>query len=148
MEQAKKTKRPKWLIPKQPPIRCPQCGGMLYLQRHRTWGLYYRCSGYPTCDVIHSAHQNDGKPMGTPAGKELRQMRRKVHATFDPLWIDAKKRGVPDARKLAYRWLGAQVGRDEQTCHVGMFDEETCRRALDAVRGRSVNVLLEWAASA
>lgn len=34
------------------------------------------------------------------------------------------------ARALAYRWLAGQLGIDAKDCHVGIFDDDTCRRAI------------------
>ena len=35
------------------------------------------------------------------------------------------------SRTAAYVWLSEKLGIPTELCHVGMFDEETCRRALD-----------------
>lgn len=65
-------------------------------------------------------------PLGNLANKELRTLRMQVHETMDRLWKSGKH-----TRLEVYTWLGEQLNRSPANCHIGMFDEETCRKALD-----------------
>ncbi len=56
-------------------------------------------------------------------GKELRQLRRAVHAKIDPLWQSGKiKRGDVYAR------ISKALG---YTYHTGETDGETCKKVLE-----------------
>jgi len=55
-------------------------------------------------------------------GKELRQLRRAVHAKIDPLWQSGKVK-----RSHVYARISKELG---YTYHTGEADEETCRKVL------------------
>lgn len=84
---------------------------------------FYACM---PCRAWVGVHQGTTTPLGRLANAELRQLKIAAHAVFDPKW---KKCG-PRSRTRAYGWLAEQLGIKPQDCHIGMFDEETCRRAI------------------
>ena len=84
------------------------------------------------CHKANEEYGHDGtKPLGTMANGDLRELRVRVHGFFDGLW----RSGVV-SRTEAYEWLSEELGIVPDLCHVGMFDEETCRRALVVLKER------------
>lgn len=116
---------------------CPYCEAMSELVTgervypHRpdlAKKFFYLCED---CDAYVGCHPNSRRPLGRLANAELRRWKRRVHAALDPLW----KRGSMN-RSEAYEWLAGALGIPQRECHVGMFDVETCRRAVEACRAR------------
>ena len=88
----------------------------------RRYGKSYMCYYCKECEYMVGCHNNTKKALGTMVGKELRQLRRQVHAKIDPLWQSGKfKRGQVYAR------ISKALGYTYQT---GEADEETCRKVL------------------
>ena len=92
------------------------------------------CANYPECDSYVGVHkyQAEPKPLGTMANAELRGLRKRVHALFDPLWKSGPLRRFkgPKARKSAYWWLTDKMGITEGQFHTAEANEDQCRRAL------------------
>lgn len=87
---------------------------------------------------VHRGSPND-MPLGRLANAALRDLKIQTHAVFDPLWIAAMKlRGWSKsrARITAYVWLAAQMGLSIKRCHIGHFDEDQCRRAIEICKLR------------
>jgi len=89
------------------------------------------CSDYPACDSYVGCH-DDGKPLGTPANKELRHARNQAHQAFDKLWRIHDDRFLDKAERSKHyanlaRWLAVPTW----LCHIGMFDEGQCERVLE-----------------
>lgn len=111
---------------------CPYCDqtseivGGLEIYPHRSdlaqkwfWRCF-QCSAYVGC------HPGTKKPLGRLANAELRRLKSCAHAAFDPLW----KNG-PMKRSHAYQWLAKRLEIPTEECHIGMFDEETCKRVVE-----------------
>lgn len=79
------------------------------------------------CDARVGCHPGTIKPLGKPAGRELRQWRSKAHAAFDPLW-----KRKPKKRKEMYSWLASRLNIDSKRCHIGMMDIEQCKQVIEA----------------
>jgi len=88
----------------------------------RRYGKSYMCYYCKECDYYVGCHNNTKEPLGIMVGKELRQLRRAVHAKIDPLWQSGKMR-----RGQVYARISKQLG---YTYHTGEADEETCRKVL------------------
>jgi hypothetical protein len=89
------------------------------------------------CEAFVKAHRKNAEfnftgvePMGTLADRKLRALRSRVHDRFDILWGR-----LGWGRDHAYRWLATRMGISIDDCHVGMFDEEACRKALKLLKG-------------
>lgn len=97
--------------------------------------VFWQCQ---PCDAYVGTHPGTDAPLGTLANRGLRRLRVQVHALLDPLW-----RGSPDKRMrtVAYAFLARRLGITERNCHVGLFDEALCERALSALRGVTVESL-------
>lgn len=77
-----------------------------------------------------SAHP-DGRPVGTPADRMTRWLRRKAHQAFDPLW----QRG-PMSRIGAYEWLCLKTGIPSDNCHMGKMNADQCRLVIQVCKER------------
>jgi ssDNA-binding Zn-finger/Zn-ribbon topoisomerase 1 len=82
---------------------------------------FYGCSRYPACTEIHGAHP-DGRPLGIPATKEVRELRMAVHKVFDRQWQEGTM-----TRTLAYAMMSERMGRE---FHVSNLDKKGCEEAL------------------
>lgn len=94
----------------------------------RSYGMIYMCSA---CRAWVGVHKGTSVALGRVANAELRDLKKSVHAVFDPIW----KQGHL-SRGKAYGWLALRMDLSIQECHVGMFDEKQCRLA--------IGILEEW----
>lgn len=116
-----------------PPV-CPYCNRRAKLEDsaivyQRSYGPIWHCA---PCAAFVGVHRNSPvyAPLGTLANAELRALRRRTHAAFDPIWQSGTMR-----RGEAYGWLADRMGL--AVAHVGEFDLEQCRREGGApCRGR------------
>lgn len=116
---------------------CPYCsdtselvtGVTIYPHRPdlaRKW--FYLCAD---CNAYVGCHPKTKKPLGRLADSMLRGWKRNVHSLFDPLWESRKM-----SRKAAYAYLAEHLGIHRNECHIGMFDLETCKRAVNILDNR------------
>ena len=112
------------------PIMCPYCNvEAKYVDSDiiygRSFGFFYLCSNFPDCDARATA-RGEGRPTGTLAREELRELRKQCHAKFDPLWKENQM-----TRSESYGFLQKimclAVAED---AHIGQFDERRCRTFL------------------
>lgn len=97
------------------------CGAPMKLRENREGKPFYGCSRHPDCDGAVGAHPN-GKPMGRPADRETRKMRRMVHAAIQGIW-DYE---IREERNKAYAWLEHHAPKP----HVSMMTKEECWHTL------------------
>lgn len=83
---------------------------------------FYLCA---PCDAFVGCHPDSTQALGGPANAELRSARTAAHRAFDPIWRSGKK-----SRSQAYSWLAGELGIDQDRCHIGMFDLETCEHVV------------------
>jgi len=121
-------------------VPCPYCKAATKLVDsiavyRESYGLIWLCSPCRAWVGVHRGSE-DGRPLGTPANSTLRNLRKWVHAVFDPYWKSLVAQGLSKgkARKRAYQRLAEGLGIDASDCHVGMFDEERCEDALKVCR--------------
>lgn len=118
-------------------ITCPYCNakaelvtgrGIYPALRHLHSKMFWLCR---PCEAWVGCHESgDGtKPLGRLANAELRAMKQEVHKVFDPLW-----RNGDETRSSAYQSLADKLGIPRSECHVGMFDVEMCRRAIEVLK--------------
>ena len=121
-------------------VLCDYCGdeaklvGGLVIYPHRRDlrnAKFWYCE---PCGAYVGTHANSKThaPFGRLANAELRALKQQVHALFDPLW-----EGRETSRTDAYRWLADALAIPARECHIGMFDPERCRTAIDLLRARS-----------
>lgn len=116
---------------------CVHCGKKTYLtsfflrphKKYNKWSapsgnhrLVYVC---PKCGRYVHVHKGTNTPMGIPGDRELRAWRTLTHYVFDQLW---NKKG---GRKKAYIWLAKKLKLDIDECHIGMFDEDMCKKVIE-----------------
>ena len=110
-------------------------GKEIYPNHPITWGqFFFRC---PTCKAYVGTHEASGRPLGSPANRELRKARMDAHAAFDPLWkTKAKSEGISQgaARGLGYAWLARELKIPVDDCHIGGMTIEQCREVLRIVK--------------
>ena len=109
-------------------VICPSCNKPAEWKDNaevygRRYGKSYMCYHCRDCDTMVGCHNNTKVPLGTMVGKELRQLRRAVHAKIDPLWRSGKMK-----RGHVYSRISKALG---YTYHTGEADEETCRKVLE-----------------
>ncbi|MEB3190449.1 MAG: zinc-finger-containing protein [Snowella sp.] len=88
----------------------------------KSYGMIYLCSN---CDAYVGCHNGTNKAKGTLANKELRELRKKAHECFDPLWKNGSQ-----SRSSAYKWLSKQLNIPFSKTHIAMFNEEQCKKVI------------------
>lgn len=111
---------------------CPYCtrpavllASSATLYGGRDFGPAWACE---PCGAWVGCHKGGRRPLGRLADKALRAAKQRAHAAFDPMW-----KGGEMSRRGAYAWLADALGIAPKACHIGMFDEATCARVVDAV---------------
>lgn len=120
-------------------VECPYChkqaefvdSKVVYGKSH---GMIYLCRCKPDFAYV-GVHKGTDKPLGSPADRMLRYWRGRAHAAFDPIW---KKKAV--TRSEAYQWLAQKLGIHKDDCHIGMFDTETCKKVVDVMQARRMQM--------
>jgi len=117
---------------------CPYCGASARfladsssLYHGRDYGPVWACA---PCGAWVGVHRGTQKPLGRLADKGLRTMKQKAHAAFDPLWqakIMRDRCSRKAARGAGYAWLAERLGIPVEECHIGLFNEELCRRVIE-----------------
>lgn len=121
-----------------PSLPCP-CGkealwypDSKHIYGGRDYGPMYYCKECGARVGVHKVGKKPWQnPLGTPAGAKLRRLRGEAHALFDPFW----QNGIYK-RNEAYRRLAKKLGIPAEDCHIGMFDEEMCKRVIDLIRSK------------
>lgn len=119
--------------------QCPYCGGKTeYVDScciyGRSYGMVYLCR---PCDAYCGVHAGTDVALGRLANKELRELKKQAHTFFDPIWKHGRM-----GRNQAYKWLAGILSIPKNECHIGMFDEILCRRAVGACKqliGQTLN---------
>ena len=122
-------------------VICPYCGKKAKLVTgdklrgrqefsHKKFWLCRPCQAWVGCHAGSSRNA----PLGSLANKTLRRLRGQAHSAFDPLWkakMSIDKCSKAKARGAGYKWLSAQLGIDPKHCHIGMFQEDLCKRTIE-----------------
>lgn len=108
-------------------VICPRCGKPAPWVENkevygRNYGRSYMCYYCKDCDTYVGCHNNTRQPLGTMANKELRELRKKVHAKIDPMW-----NGDKFVRGKLYAFITNQLGYQY---HTGESNVETCNKIL------------------
>lgn len=111
---------------------CPYCESKTKLVDSsliygKSYGPVFICSDWPECDAFVGCHKDTTNPLGRLADPNLRMWKKNAHAVFDELW----KSGVM-SRGESYQWLSSQLKTPLEYTHIGMFDVETCKKAVKA----------------
>lgn len=107
-----------------------------HLYHGHDYGPVYECS---PCQAWVSCHKGTTTPLGRLANKELRGLKMDAHAAFDRIWQGryARKHGQDPgytkgmARGGRYKRLAELMEMSRETCHIGMMDEDQCRKVVE-----------------
>jgi hypothetical protein len=129
---------------------CPYCNSdIIYVDSikiyRRSHGMIYLCSDYPLCMSWVGVHPGTHYPLGRLANKELRKLKKIVHSWFDPIWKYLLKSNIinpntnelfwkHEARNDTYKWLAFKMNIKIDDCHIGMFDIEQCKQAIEIIK--------------
>lgn len=110
---------------------CPYCGcksklvkgDVIYPHRQDLYKLNFYMCEYNHDRAYVGCHKGSSNPLGRLASAELRKLKSEAHQAFDPIW-----RQKYMTRSEAYQWLADSLGIPKPHCHIGMFDESTCKR--------------------
>lgn len=80
-----------------------------------------------TCKAYVGCHPGSKRPLGELSNAQTRRLRVDAHFALDNLW----ENGIM-TRRQAYKWLMGELQISTEECHIGMFDEEMCRKTIDA----------------
>ncbi len=111
---------------------CKKCanlvkGDEIFPERESTRELlFYRCD---SCDAHVGVHKGTIMPLGTLAKSGLRKRRNSVHNIFDPLYSN----NTFSSRTAAYEWLARMLNITIDECHIALFNELMCSRAIDII---------------
>jgi len=114
-------------------MKCPYCGSNARLKDSsviygKSYGMVYVCKNYPKCNAYVGCHKGTSKPLGRLSDEKLRKMKKNLHGHFDVLW----KKGYM-SRTEAYQLLSDLMGLPPRKTHIGMFDEDQCKEALEKI---------------
>lgn len=95
-------------------------------------GKAYICERFPVCQGSVGTHP-DGRPLGTIADQETKDLRQKVHALIDPIW---KEKQAHRGRVYAHmaRLLGAPH------FHTGELTADERRQVLELLQNRPLEM--------
>jgi hypothetical protein len=125
---------------------CPYCKGsasiqpatVIYGSSGKTYPDVLVCDGSTgggRCDAYvgtHTAGPRIGKPLGTIADRELRELRKICHNRyFDPLWKEGEKE-----RKEAYDYLSMIMAKPKLLAHIAMFNTADCGHFIHLMKTR------------
>ena len=115
------------------PTHCSNCGSKnirytsnaeIYNGKQYGNGYCYLCDD---CKASVGVHDTKSKiPLGRFATKEMKLLKMKCHAKFDPLW---KKYNFK--RKDCYGWLASKLGLMMRETHFGWLDIEYLNKSLE-----------------
>lgn len=100
----------------------------------KSYGMVYLCR---PCDAYVGVHKGSDVPLGRLANAELRYWKKAAHAAFDPLWQYGR---FKRHRNAAYRWLSDQMQLPVEKTHIGMFDINQCKAAIQIIRNQGGNI--------
>ena len=109
-------------------LSCPYCGNPTKLvEDSQIYGRSYgtKCYVCEPCGAWVGCHKGSDRALGRVANKELRKLKHQAHEAFDPIWKDGY---LP--RTAAYEVLSEALRLPVWQTHIGMLDEELCRKVI------------------
>lgn len=114
------------------PETCSYCNSkVIYTSNKEIYGKKFgngKCYKCTECDAYVGVHDGTNIPLGRIANKELRTLKKKAHALFDPIWKNGEKK-----RGEAYGDLAKKLGIPKKECHFGWFDKEMLEKAIEVL---------------
>lgn len=116
------------------PKKCNLCGGEVeFISNARIYGRPYgsgKCYRCKSCGAFVGTHEQRPRvAFGILADKDMREMKKKCHALFDPMW---KRGGMK--RYKCYKWLAERLGIPVKECHFGYFGMDMLNRAYEILK--------------
>lgn len=115
-------------MPEEHEVICPDCGAAMVLKTSSQFKYndgepkkFYSCSNYPSCKGSHGAHP-DGRPLGKPASREVRELRIKLHELLATQWNNKNA----NDRRRQYDWMRFHA----PTTHVSEMDKEQIEQTI------------------
>lgn len=90
----------------------------------KSYGMIYLCKD---CDAYCGVHKGTNKALGRLANRELREAKKQAHYYFDMIWKEPLKLM---SRSDAYNGLSAWMNLHPDLTHIGMFDIDQCKDAI------------------
>lgn len=122
---------------------CPYCGKATEFVDSKevyakSYGNIYLCRD---CNAWVGVHKGTDRALGRVANQELRNLKTEAHNLFDRQWKQLTVFGfsLGKARRLCYSWLATQFNFPVEWTHIGMFDEEQCRKVIQLVNELNLN---------
>jgi len=119
------------------PQKCDNCGGLVILTTNAAiYGKEYgngKCYKCTNCDSYVGVHDGTITPLGRLADKEMRALKKRCHALFDPVWKEHKY----ISRSQAYTVLADALNIPAGECHFGWFDKDMLARCLDIINKKN-----------
>lgn len=118
-------------------LSCPYCGRPAQLVDDREiYGRSFggKCYVCRPCRAWVGCHKGTSRALGRLADPHLRKLKQEAHEAFDPIW-----KGGYLPRTAAYEVLSTAFGLLPEQTHIGMFDEELCRKVI-----RLSNIILNY----
>ena len=105
--------------------------------------MVWTCGNFPSCDVRVGVNP-DGSPLGTPAGPELRALRKTAHDLFDVFW----KRNYPggnrkNSRGWGYKYLQIMLSLPSGMAHIGKLNEDQCNELIHLLKMDEADMVRE-----
>lgn len=88
----------------------------------KSYGMIYLCRD---CDAFVGVHGSTVNPLGTPAKRKLRELRKCCHGTLDYYW-----RTKQVTRSALYSWMMTVMQLPKERAHIAMLSETECLNLL------------------
>ena len=122
------------LTPYPIPEVCRHCGAdVVFTSNAAVYGKKYgngKCYKCTKCDSYVGVHDGTNVPLGILANMEERELKRKCHVLFDPVW----KNNARINRDQAYGRLASVLGIPISKCHFGHFDKNMLYHCLTILK--------------
>lgn len=101
-----------------------------------SYGMMYICRD---CQAYVGVHKGTANALGRLANKTLRVYKQIAHQWFDSIRTDPSiLQGYSKKRSSAYKWLAIQMDLPTKYCHIGMFDEDQCKKVIRICQAASL----------
>jgi len=126
------------------PANCDFCGSAVIFTSNSVIygkefgnGKCYKCTG---CDCSAGVHDRTEIPLSRLADKEMRDLKKKCHALFDPVWQESAYIN----RSQAYGKLANVLNIPVGDCHFGWFDKYMLLRCMEIMSDKKWYIGVNW----
>lgn len=110
--------------------------------KHLFLWLCVECDAYVGCHAkgatVGKKISNGTLPLGVPAKKELRALRKRAHDAFDKLWAHTPG-SIPvyESRTKAYQWMAQVLGLPKEKAHIAYLLDDDCLFLIEAATDKT-----------